>query len=101
MKSKRTIIIAYITLFICAFVYMLLAREKHDAFAGIFLVVLSLPWSLAVIPIGLAIAWICPPEFMNTHSDSVGLVVILIGGVINLYVIHRIFYAIERRKQKK
>jgi len=80
---------------------MLLAREKHDAFAGMFLVILSLPWSMAIFPVALTIAWIFPPEFMNTHSDSVGAVVILIGGVINLYVIHRIFYAIERRKQNK
>ena len=68
MKLKRIVITSYITLFILAYVYMLLVRE-HDAFAGIFLGLLSLPWSFAVLPIALTINWLFPGEFMNRHHE--------------------------------
>jgi hypothetical protein len=95
--KKHITIISYIVLFIGAYVYMLAARMDHDAFAGMFLVILSLPWSLAAIPIAVIISHFSP-EFMNTHSDSVGMPVIFIGGLINLYVIHRMLSRLSSSK---
>ena len=96
MKLKWIIIGAYTALFFCAYIFMLVEIKAHDEFAGIFLVLLTLPWSLVVFPLAL----ICPQLFYG-HGDLPGQVFFLIGGALNVYIIHWIFCAIDRSKPKR
>jgi hypothetical protein len=97
MKKMPVIFISvYMALFLCASIFMLVSSKAGNEFAGIFAVIVTLPWSLAVLPIGLI-----SPGLMDKHSDLIGQIVILAGGVINLCIIYWIFHVINRGKVKK
>jgi len=83
----------YVFLFACSLYFMLEVAEQ-DAFAGLFAVTLTLPWSLLMIPIVV----VMPSAF---ESIIPGIMIVTLGALINTLLLVYGFSWIKALLKKK